>query len=369
MLAYEQGMTPAKAFRLGFSKSAEEQLNIAAVVLGIDEHKVSLSEVQKMIGSDMLLLQLDGPNDSRGVVAIDREVMTGLIEAQTIGYVTNKKASDRTPTKTDGAMCETFLNYAFDEFTALMFDVKSIEWGSDFQTGAFIQSIRLLELILEDVPYVLNKVNIDLSEGAKQGAMFLVFPAKNNASLIKSQNTPVDDQADWSETLMKAVGVSRVHLNAVLHRTHLSLERVRALQIDDLIDVPMSAVSELHLEGATGRCITLAKLGQQDGCRAARILTTVGIATETASTSPLENVAQAALAPMEAAPMAEQLVMETDMPDLEIQPIGDLPQIDITETPMPMADLPMAPMMGDLPDLSIDTALPDLKALDDLGSE
>ncbi len=359
MLAYEQGMTPAKAFRLGFSKSAEEQLNIAAVVLGIDEHKISLSEVQKMIGSDMLLLQLDGPNDSRGVVAIDREVMTGLIEAQTIGYVTNKKASDRTPTKTDGAMCETFLNYAFDEFTALMFDVKSIEWGSDFQTGAFIQSIRLLELILEDVPYILNKVNIDLSEGAKQGAMFLVFPAKSNTSLIESQNTPVDDQAGWSETLMKTVGVSRVHLNAILHRTHLSLERVRALQVNDLIDVPMSAVSELHLEGATGRCITLAKLGQQDGCRAARILTTVGIATETAPTSPQENVAQVALAPM-----AEQLVIETDMSDPEIQPIGDLPQIDITDTPMPMA-----PMTGDLPDLSIDTALPDLEALDDLGTE
>lgn len=339
ILALERGMTSAKAFRLCFSKSAEEQLNIAAVVLDIAEHKVSLPEIQKMVGDEMLLLQLDGPNNSRGVAAIDRQLLTGLIEAQTIGYVTNKKATDRQPTKTDGVMCETFLDFAFYEFTQMMHDVADVDWGSDYQTGAYIESARLLGLIFKDVPYILNKIDIDLSEGAKQGTIFLVFPEKTNTPIMEGETLPTDSQTRWTATLQQTVGFSRVHLNAVLHRTHLSLEKITKLQVNDLIDVPKSAISELHLEGVKGQCITLAKLGQQDGCRAARIRTTIEHTNGMAAIPAHKNNGSMGLAPLDApAP----------------HPIDNFPQSAPTETATPTPDistLPMVPITGDLVDI------------------
>ena len=301
------GMSPAKAFRLAVSKAAQVELGLAARVLSSKEEQLAQPQVLEALDEGALLLMLEGPQGGTGIAIFDIQVISALIEVQTLGAVMASKAEERSPTRTDSAMCEAILDRILQEFEGHLASENAAEWASGYRFGKRISSVRLLGLALADVPYRMFHLTLDMADGAKTGLLQIALPADGPS---RSQVAAGGDNG-WSKTMESVVGASHVEILAVLHRAQMALTDVQALQVGDFIKVPKTAISQITMEGSDGVIVGEARLGQQNGYRALRMK---GAGTGADSgTAPM-------VAPILEAPAMGAMTMDagTPMPALDI---------------------------------------------------
>ena len=101
-------MSPSKALRRALSRTADVLWDLALVTHGVEQAHLDQDGVVAALGGDALLILLDGPDGVPGVARIERPVMTGLIEVQTILQVTQMPVEERPLTQTDAAMMAPF---------------------------------------------------------------------------------------------------------------------------------------------------------------------------------------------------------------------------------------------------------------------
>lgn len=344
------GMTPAKAFRLAISKAAQVELGLPIQVLSIKETQFGQAELLEEFDPESLLLMLEGPQGGLGVAVLDMQVVAALIEVQTLGQVIASEAVKRAPTRTDSAMCEALLDQILKRFEAYLADSSAADWATGFRFEKQISNVRVLGLTLADVPYRMFQIDLNLADMAKQGVLQVIFPADG----VRQAQDVSDPGADWTQTLEESVGDSQAAVSAVLHRLQMSLAEVQALKIDDLINVPKSAVSEIVIEGADGVVVGSARLGKQNGNRALRM--TDGTAEpqpQSLGEQPSELPALGGVAAVDlggGVPAIEPQMPELEMNTQAVDPISDLPDLpSLPDLPMmPMGDAPMDDL-GDMP--------------------
>ena len=367
------GMTPAKALRLALSKAAQEELSLALRVQGAAVSRVNQPGLLDALSDDFLLLLLEGPQGGLGVVALDIQALAALIEVQTMGQVIKSPATQRQATATDSAMCEPLLDRVLQEFEGHLVGSSAERWATGFRFGERVENVRLLGLRIDEADYRLFRITLDMADGAKQGEMLLALPADGCVRL----NAGADGGHNWAQMLKKTVQASHVELLAVLHRAQVPLAAATAFKTGDLVPVPQSAIGEVQLEGADGRFVGLARLGQQNGHKALRITDGTTADTSAAAEDSMVNITpEAAPEPMmgtlddlalpdqgmagkmATAPMAVDggdalpdlplapmdLSGEGGLPDVPMAPMDDLPAGDIGE--MPMATMPMDMEIG-----------------------
>jgi len=347
------GMTPPKALKLAFLKAAQAELRLAARAESIHETRHSHAKVIENIDENLLILTLDGPSGSMGFLLVDTQVLAGIIEIQTLGFVKNNAAEPRKATNTDRAMIKPVINLCLNKFADFLTGGPAQSWTAGFCVGERIENVRLLGLRLDDIEFRRLTVSLDLGDGAKQGEISFVFPAVGNKI---DADLP---ERDWTSDLQEAVLDSHGMLNAILHKTLHPLAKVRGFQVGDLIEVPISAVSQISMEGVDGQIVGKAKLGQQNGFRALRVV----VGDDTAVVAPsgsqpaqtMPDLEPDAPAPDDFPAMGNaetaNLAMNTDL--------ADLPDMNIATDDAGLPDIGMAPM-GDLPDLA-DIATDDLE--------
>ncbi len=347
------GMTPAKALRLALSKAAQEELSLALRVQGVAESRVNQPGLLGVLSDDLLLLLLEGPQGGLGVAALDIQALAALIEVQTMGQVLKSPATQRRATATDSAMCEPLLGRALQEFEGHLAGSAAERWAAGFRFGERVENVRLLGLRLGEMDYRLFRISLDMADGAKKGELLLALPAEG----CVQRKCGTDGGQSWSRMLQKAVQVSHAELLGVLHRTQMPLAAVTAFKIGDLVPVPQSAIGEVLLEGADGRVVGVARLGQQNGYRALRIAdgATVGAATGRPAGEGMVNItpdpppdepADFPLSDGDMAPETPAMPAAAEgaqgLPDLPGAPMADIG--DIGE--MPMAAMPMDMEIG-----------------------
>ncbi len=348
------GMTPAKALRLALSKAAQEELSLALRVQGVAESRVNQPGLLEVLSDDLLLLLLEGPQGGLGVAALDIQALAALIEVQTMGQVLKSPATQRQATATDSAMCEPLLARVLEEFEGHLAGSSAERWAVGFQFGEWVENVRLLGLRIDEMDYRLFRIALDMADGAKQGELLLALPADG----CVQRNSCAKGGCSWAQMLQQTVQASHVELLAVLHRTHVPLATARAFKAGDLLPVPQSAIGAVRLEGADGRLVGLARLGQQNGFKALRVMDDAGAdvaaggqdsgvgngmvnITPDAMPDPVmgapENIAQPDGEVEQDSPVP---AMGMDgLPDLPMAPMDDLPIVDIGE--MPMAATPI----------------------------
>lgn len=359
------GMTPAKAFRLAVSKAAQVELGLAARVQTINETRLEHAQLLEALDADTLLLMLEGPHGAAGVAVVDIEIISALIEVQTLGLVIASPAIKRPPTRTDSAMCEAVLDQILQRFEVYLAEGSAAAWATGFRFEKRINSVRLLGLALADVPYRVFHLQLDLADGAKNGVLQIVLPA-DGVVLDKPDG---EAGSGWMQALEKNVGASHVEISAVLHKVQMSLAEVQALRPDGLINVPKAAIADIFMEGSDGTVVGRARLGQQNGHRALRLngdtskgAAAVGQLSEMPALNALSSDQIGGLGGMPAAsepmatvpmPMATDLPADLqgdamasdlptdfpDLPDLPMMPMADAPLDDLES--MPMAAMPM----------------------------
>ncbi len=250
------------------AKVADKSSGLVLKVTEITEKKRARDPMIEHLPEEDLIILLRNQNDILGAALFDIQALAGMIEAQTYGAVSEGPAPERAPTRTDAAVVEQFLNAFLFEMDQVLVGFSRAKNICGFEARMAMTGPRALGLALEDEPYQLFELTLDLGHGAKTGRLTLIFPLS-----ISEEAEPevVVEQENWSVGLAQAVGGARTELDVVLHRLMLPLSDMSKLHVGQEITLPMSAVGELEVIDTKGRTVAKGGLGQLNGMKAVRI--------------------------------------------------------------------------------------------------
>ena len=324
--------TAATALRVAVAQAAEDVAALVALAAGVQEDRVVREGFINALPEHALLALCEDAAGRFGMVVMDPQALAALIEIQTTGRVVPHKAEPRAPTRTDAILAADFINRMLELFTELVeeADLPVLPAIEGFRYSLPMADSRAVSMTLEDIPYRLFTLTMDLGSGAKEGQLLLLFPfdPPRRAAALK----PGED----GETVGDAVMDTHAEMHAVLHRLELPLTEVVGLEVGALVPVPRAALTRVSLEGVTGEEISSGRLGQVGGHRAVRI--NDGVPDDVAVDAGLGASPMAAPPPAATGP--------GDMPA-----IGDLPGVPGLGAGDGLAGLGDAPGAGELPPL------------------
>ncbi len=270
-----------RALRRALARAAQADCGLALAATELRVIDASLAELLEVLELNALLAVMEGPGDRLGLMAVGPAVLTGLIEHRTTGAVGGAELQTRRPTRTDAAMCAGLLDRTMAELEAGLAGTSDLGWAGGYRYASFLDDARPLGLLLEDVPYQILDVALELAGGARRGRLILALPrtpARRGLALPQradSEAGPADgaagDAAIWRDRLTRTVMGSPARLEAVLHRLRIPLNAALAWQQGDFVLLPGAALDSVRLESGGGKPLAHARLGQTLGQRALRL--------------------------------------------------------------------------------------------------
>ncbi|MCK0149245.1 FliM/FliN family flagellar motor switch protein [Marivita sp. S6314] len=217
----------------------------------------------RYVTPDQLLLVLETETGARGLVAVDRSLLTGLIEIQTLGKVTQFPLDDRRFTPTDAAMVAPLLNAALPRCASMLSTQPDMAHLHGFAFGALVDDLQAATLALEADAYQVLVYTINLEGETRTGRAVFCFPEP----VADAMDAKGGQQGKYRAVLQLVP--TRMH--AVLTRIHLPLSKARALRPGDVLEISPGAVTTASLVVDGGFVAAQGKLGQLNGFRALRI--------------------------------------------------------------------------------------------------
>ncbi len=265
-------LTPEKAMVQALSKAAQDLMNLA---LKVDENaaaRLSLAELPEHLPDRALLALLSGPEDGLGLVALDPDLMAGLIEMQMIGRIGSAPVQPRRPTRTDAAMCSPFIDRFLAQLQAELGGEAGDNWAADYRYSSALDDPRPLGPLLEDQSYRCFRLTVELGTGTtRRGSLFLALPG--NDATDRDEAADPAEAVRWEQALAQSVSEAPASLGTILHRLVLPLGKALALAPGVELVLPRSALHSVDLCDAGGHILARARLGQHDGNRALCLLT------------------------------------------------------------------------------------------------
>ncbi len=261
-----------RAWPLALARAARDCFALGLDVTGLSSAQRSVAEVVELAPDRSLIAVLDGPEDALGVLILSPELLSGLIEVQTLGRVGSGPVLPRRPTRTDAAMVAGWIDAALAglELTLAHDGEPGAEGG--FRYASFLDDARPLGLLLDDAPYRLLSVDVDLARGARQGRLLLALPALGLRPRPADADAAAPLPAASFETLIRSrVLTSDALLQALIARIRLPLGRVLDLAEGALLPLGEASVDHVLVESLDGRPLAIGRLGQFRGNRAIRL--------------------------------------------------------------------------------------------------
>ena len=260
-------MSPAKALRLAVARAAEEGAHMVAALTGFDEERIGKELLLESWDECALVFTLAGPSGPRGIAIADTGVLSSVIEQLLTGRITRREAEARAPTPTDAAVVRDLLNRVLNRFDTEMAVAEQPPPVTGFRLGAVIFDARAASMMLEEIDYRSYRATIDFAEGARTGALVLVFPW----SAAGAAPVPASAGAAWRRNWKKVLSKAEVELEAVLYRLTMPLAKLNTLEAGMVLPLPVEAIDKVSLEGGNGHRVASARLGQVNGMRALRL--------------------------------------------------------------------------------------------------
>ncbi|MBP0484620.1 FliM/FliN family flagellar motor switch protein [Sagittula sp. M10.9X] len=260
-------MSPAKALRRSLSKTADLLWGLALVTQNVSSEGLDQDGVvEGLVPSDLLIL-LDGPEGEVGLASVDRQVLTGVIEVQTILQVTQMPVEeDRPLTQTDAAMVAPLLDGALTRMAAALADSPVGQMLEGYRFGAMLEDARSASLLLDAASYRVFRADVDLALGRRKGRLSFILPEKKpnrGPSVASGEGAP----GPHAEVL----GRVSARLDAVLSRIRLPLSKAQALKPGDTLRLSADALDRVEIHAGAGRLVAKGRMGQMNGYRAVRL--------------------------------------------------------------------------------------------------
>ena len=270
---------PDKAWRLALARAARDRVKLALDVSRLTLDLRSLTEILELAPDRGLIAVLEGPMQALGVILLGPDVLAGMIEAQTTGVVTKAAAPERRPTRTDAAMAAGLIDGALEELERGLQGQDDGDWAMGYRYASFLEDIRPLGLLLEDIPYRVLRAEVSLAFGAKSGTIFMALPAarpRSEATPVEGAQGPAEAEV-FAQTLTAQIMAADSQLDGVLARVSLTLAQVVEFELGALVPLGAASLDRISLEGMDGRKLWEGRLGQNRGQRAVRLTEELGV--------------------------------------------------------------------------------------------
>lgn len=256
------------------ARGARARLSLDLEVSKTTCRRASLAEVLELRPEHALIVMLEGPGETLGVLMLSPDVLAGMIERQTLGRVTQVAPVPRRPTRTDAAMVAGLVDAALEGMDAGLDAVADRVWASGYRYASFLEDSRPLALMLEDVAYRVLVADVALEGGAKSGTILLALPAAGRAAqpvVVRAATDQVAAALVFQAAIAEQVQASDTVLDAVIAHVTLPLSLAMALRAGEVIRLGAASLDRIDLEGVDGVRMGGGKLGQNRGQRALRL--------------------------------------------------------------------------------------------------
>ena len=329
------------------SRTADVLWDLALVTHGVSQDILDQDGVVDSLRAKNLLLLLDGPDGALGLAMVDRQVMTGLIEVQTILQVTQMPIEDRPLTQTDAAMMAPLLNGTLDRLARYLDGHPDRPQFEGYAFGAMVEDARTAGLLLDAPSYRSFRVSDDLALGRRKGEILFVLPDRPGAG----QATGPDIQDETPGPHERKMKLLPVQMDAVLCRVTLPLGAAQKLKVGDLIPLPVDALDGLELMAGSGDAIAGGRLGQMNGMRAVRLAWPEGAAPAELGAGPVVDLPMMGMADNDGPGALPDAMFAAPEPAPEPEPEVEFDAADFASD---LPDLP--PMEFDTGDFNFDAA-------------
>ncbi|MGR3711494.1 MAG: FliM/FliN family flagellar motor switch protein, partial [Shimia sp.] len=332
-----RSMSPEKAMRLGMALAAQNGMELACEVSRIQRSTLSHETLVGMLDSDSLLAILEGVNGARAALAIDGQMLAGLVEHQTLGRVLSGAASPRKPTLVDAALVTPFVEDTLARFVNLLSTDEAPAWLQHYKFGAVTEDTRTLSLSLKAHEFHFLMLDVSLEGGAKSGTIGIAFPDFED---VTEEPFEEEETETGAESLQAGMLQANATLTAVIGRLNMTIGETQTLRVGDVLTLPMDGPRETTLETVDGARVTAVNLGQINGMRAVRMVQEGADDVEESgeammSEAPAAAPRAAAAAPVavpEPAPMPAPVkapeIKDLNAPMEDLSDLGDLPELD-----------------------------------------
>ncbi len=279
ILARKLGMTPASApkgngaaasperqVRRALGRAADQALGLSAVLEDLAQDDLEAEELIESGPDGWLVLGLrDGSGAGlSGLFLIDPPMRSALVEMQTMGSLLAPNETQRRVTRVDAVMSVPFASLFLKELSDVGFGGPDIN-PADYDMGP-IDDLRTAGLVMMQGRYRRWKIKINMGAGEAVGQMLIAM--RPPAAITE---TPANDGSNWSATLRNALCEAPADLDAVLTRISLPIQKIKAFEVGQVINLAGTTVGSVTLIGPGGKPVTSARLGQVAGKRAVRI--------------------------------------------------------------------------------------------------
>lgn len=343
---------------------ADQAMALDVLVGAVNFGTADKSDVLAQLGDNDLVYLMEDDEETRAICVVTPGLLAALIEKQVSGRVSETEPPDRVATRTDGIVASDIVDRWISgaEMAAVEGNYSDVLVFAGFKRLDRVLNKRNTDLSLDPVNFRTLSVELSLEGGAKTGSIYFAAPKPKLVAL---------DAASSKNRIHKHLADIEAPMTAILTRIPVPIERVKKLAVDDVIDVPISALLNVQLEGLNGQRITHARLGQLNGNKAVRLskgtndgeapanLGVLGATQGSASSTAMAALPEPSM-PSDRPGLAELpggepeagLPAANDLPDLPDFPgnegMGEMPSL---EDGPDLPDLPDLPELPDLPDL------------------
>ncbi len=272
----EQEPAGGRLLPRSFIRAASRVADMVARASVRSSRGVGLAELVELPAAEGFTALLKGPDGPPGLVILDPSAFSSVIEAMTIGSLSRKPPALRRATETDAALMADLVDAILAEVDANPDPADPFDPG--YRQHRLVDDLRLLDVMLEDVPFTLTVLEVELlAEGTvRKGMLSIALPEPApEIPTFSDFDIPLDDgplhDVRWERALEASVMTAPAQLGAVLGRVRMPLSEVMALKVDSLVTLPLSQLEEVQLEGLDRAVLAVGRLGQYRGMRALRL--------------------------------------------------------------------------------------------------
>lgn len=272
--------TPERALAIAVGRAAEKTYRLAMRPSEVTVGRVDLAELPELLPERALIVIVEGPSEGLGVVALGPSLVASLIEVQTLGRLSARPVEDRRPTRTDAAICAEFINRLMSELGQELAAIGSFANVAGYRYASFIEDARPLPLLLEDGGYLRMRARLGIGLGnPREGVLEIVLPQGRREHPVPvetgahDQPAPASPGTMFGEALRRNALAVPMQLDAVLCHLTLSLKTLRGLREGSTIPLPQDVLEKAWLCGPDGEVLFEGKLGEANGARALRVIT------------------------------------------------------------------------------------------------
>ena len=107
--------TADAALSLAVTRAGQEVLGLTIEVPAVPERHMTLADLPEVIEDRALRLVIEGPGGGLGLMVLGVEVLSAIVQMQTIGRLCRTDTANRRPTRTDAAMAVEFVDRLLSE--------------------------------------------------------------------------------------------------------------------------------------------------------------------------------------------------------------------------------------------------------------